>query len=88
MRGEDILVAPVLEQGATSRDVYLPSGLWWEEGDPERVLVGPIWIKDYPAPLDVLPYFVRAKEYVADAAFCPTITAFLVLLGAIANYIS
>ncbi|ENN81184.1 hypothetical protein YQE_02408, partial [Dendroctonus ponderosae] len=56
--GEDILVAPVMEQGATSRDVYLPEGSWVDGNDPAVKYEGPIWL-DYNAPLDVLPYFIK-----------------------------
>lgn len=35
--GEKILVAPVLTEGAVSRDIYLPSGTWYEEGDTSKV---------------------------------------------------
>ncbi|XP_061719795.1 myogenesis-regulating glycosidase-like [Cydia pomonella] len=53
--GEKILVAPVLEQGAVSRSVYLPRGTWRDaEG---AVYEGPTTL-DYPAPIDVLPYFI------------------------------
>ncbi|XP_004925059.1 myogenesis-regulating glycosidase [Bombyx mori] len=58
--GEGILVAPVLERGARSRDVYLPPGTWLAQGDPGRVFPGGDWIRKYPAPLDTLPYFIRA----------------------------
>ncbi|KAJ0175337.1 hypothetical protein K1T71_009478 [Dendrolimus kikuchii] len=54
--GERILAAPVLEEGATSRDIYLPVGEW-RDGNTGEVYSGPITIHDYPAPLDVLPYF-------------------------------
>ncbi|XP_049764874.1 myogenesis-regulating glycosidase-like [Schistocerca cancellata] len=61
--GEDILVAPVLEEGAVSRDIYLPSGNWTDEVDPEHPIIeGPIWLTNYPAPLNVLPYFTRVTE--------------------------
>ncbi|KOB70266.1 Glycosyl hydrolase family 31 protein, partial [Operophtera brumata] len=53
--GEKILVAPVLEEGAVSRDIYLPRGAWRDaRGDAHT---GPVWLRDYPAPLDTLPYF-------------------------------
>ncbi|XP_045538760.1 myogenesis-regulating glycosidase [Papilio machaon] len=85
--GENILVAPVLEEGAISRDVYLPAGVWWEEGDREREVVGPTWIKDFPAPLDVLPYFVRAKELEPSSAVSPGVAMFLVVFGVVANFL-
>ncbi|XP_072938350.1 myogenesis-regulating glycosidase-like [Epargyreus clarus] len=86
--GEDILVAPVLEEGARSRDIYLPEGTWLEEGDPERIHIGPIWIKNYPAPLDVLPYFVRERDNEDNSSVSPSVAATLVLLGLIANIIN
>ncbi|KAB0798841.1 hypothetical protein PPYR_06721 [Photinus pyralis] len=56
--GEDILVAPVIKEGATSRDVYLPAGEW-VDGNNGSTYKGPIELKNYPAPIDVLPYFIR-----------------------------
>lgn len=56
MLGTDILVAPVLEKGQTSRDVVLPEGTWtycdgvvYEGGGTVTV----------PAPIEVLPYFIK-----------------------------
>ncbi|GBP18690.1 Myogenesis-regulating glycosidase [Eumeta japonica] len=54
--GEKILVAPVVEEGATARNVYLPQGTWVDAATSE-VYTGPVWLEDYPAPLDTLPYF-------------------------------
>jgi alpha-D-xyloside xylohydrolase len=55
--GDRLLVAPILEEGATSRRVYLPEGTWvdWWTGAEHA---GRRWI-DVPAPLDTLPLFLR-----------------------------
>ncbi|XP_046460215.1 myogenesis-regulating glycosidase-like isoform X3 [Daphnia pulex] len=59
--GDDVLVAPVVQQGAVTKDIYLPKGLWRDEVDPAHpVYTGPIWLEAYPAPLQTLPYFTRA----------------------------
>ncbi|MDE7019823.1 MAG: glycoside hydrolase family 31 protein [Lachnospiraceae bacterium] len=61
--GEHLLVAPVVEQGARKRMVYLPEGDWydyWSSGAEK--------LRHYPgkqyyivdAPLDVCPIFVKA----------------------------
>jgi alpha-glucosidase len=56
--GPALLVAPVLEAGAQAREVFLPTGEWYDfwnnrrRTGPARVVV--------EAPLDRLPLFVRA----------------------------
>ncbi|XP_049768988.1 myogenesis-regulating glycosidase-like [Schistocerca cancellata] len=61
--GEDVLVAPVVQHGRTSRDIYLPEGYWRDESDPEHPTIrGPTWLYAYPAPLDTLPYFTRVSS--------------------------
>nr|CAD7404926.1 unnamed protein product [Timema cristinae] len=58
--GESILVAPVMEEGATSRDIYLPQGTWRDELHPDQdPIQGRIWLRDFPAALDELPYFTK-----------------------------
>ncbi len=55
--GREILVAPVLEEGATERNVYLPASVWvdfWTD----TVYTGPCSLT-IPAPLDTLPLFIR-----------------------------
>lgn len=56
--GEDLLVAPVLEEGAVSRDIYFPKGSW-KDLNTGKVYTGPGYVKGYSAPLDVLPYFEK-----------------------------
>jgi hypothetical protein len=55
MLGHDVLVAPVVAEGATSRDVYFPAGCW--VGTGMRV-TGPA-NRTIAAPLGTLPYFTR-----------------------------
>jgi alpha-D-xyloside xylohydrolase len=59
MFGPAILVAPVTEQGATSRTVYLPAGTdWYNFWTRERIVGGKT--VEVNAPIDTLPLFVRA----------------------------
>ena len=63
MFGPAFLVAPVTEQGATSRTVYLPAGAdWYNYWTNERVHGGQTIKVD--APIDTLPLFVRAGSIV------------------------
>jgi len=55
--GPDLLVAPVVEQGATSRSVYFPRGCWREPSTGRRFR-GPR-SGSVPAPLTALPHFFR-----------------------------
>ena len=56
--GPDVLVAPVLCDGARERTVRLPSGRW--ESPDGTVYAGGHEIT-VPAPVGVLPYFVKAE---------------------------
>ena len=59
MFGPAFLVAPVTEQGATSRAVYLPAGAdWYNYWTNERLHGGQTI--NVAAPIDTLPLFVRA----------------------------
>lgn len=55
--GENLLVAPVLEQGARARLVYLPKGRWYDFYTKECYEGGTYIIKN--APLDTCPLFVK-----------------------------
>lgn len=56
--GEDILVAPMLDEGATSRDIYLPTGQW-QDKLRSHTLTGPTWLRNYKVALNELAYFKR-----------------------------
>jgi alpha-glucosidase/alpha-D-xyloside xylohydrolase len=63
MFGPAFLVAPVTEQGATERKVYLPAGTdWYNYWTNERVKGGQT--VTVHAPIDTLPLFVRAGSIV------------------------
>jgi alpha-D-xyloside xylohydrolase len=63
MFGPAFLVAPVSEQGATSRSVYLPSGSdWFDYWTNERIKGGQTITAN--APIDTIPLFVRAGSIV------------------------
>jgi len=63
MYGPAFLVAPVTEQGATQRTVYLPAGCdWYNYWTNERLYGGQTILAD--APIDTLPLFVKAGSIV------------------------
>ncbi len=59
MLGNDILVAPVVEKGARSRNVILPDGRW--KGDDGSVVEGGKTI-EIQVPLARLPYYQLVRE--------------------------
>jgi len=56
--GEQMLVAPVVEQGATKKELYLPQGLWWEFWTKARQDGMRVISRD--ADLRTIPLYVRA----------------------------
>ena len=59
MFGPSLLVAPVTDQGITSREVYLPSGTdWYNYWTNEKVHGGQSIMVN--APIDTIPLFVKA----------------------------
>ena len=62
MLGENILMAPVFEEGATSRDVYLPGPATWKHlwtGDDYVVDEDGMTLKDFAAPIGSPAVFTR-----------------------------
>ncbi len=63
MFGPAFLVAPVVDQGATSRNVYLPAGSdWYDYWTNKRIKGGQAITAG--APIDTIPLFVRAGSIV------------------------
>jgi hypothetical protein len=61
--GDSILVAPVVTQGATSRDVWLPPGTWfpWGGGAP---LPGDTTVPQVSADVGEIPVYARAGSLI------------------------
>jgi alpha-D-xyloside xylohydrolase len=74
MFGPAFLVAPVLEQGATKRRVYLPAGTDWYDWWTNRRYTGGQWI-EAEAPIERIPLFVRAGSIVPLGAAVPNTRA-------------
>jgi alpha-glucosidase/alpha-D-xyloside xylohydrolase len=77
--GRDLLIAPVVEKGATSRRVYLPKGAWFDWWTADKVDGGK-WI-DRPVDLKTMPIYVRAgaiipidpvRQYLSEPTSQPT----------------
>lgn len=64
LMGENLLVAPVLDQGANKKLVYLPKGKWYGFEDGKAYEGGRYYMVD--APLDCCPMFVK------EGAIIPT----------------
>jgi hypothetical protein len=62
--GADLLVAPILEAGCTSRRVILPEGHWSDLFAPSRTFTGPTVISVEVGPDDI-PVFVRGGATLA-----------------------
>ncbi|MDW8393773.1 MAG: glycoside hydrolase family 31 protein [Chitinophagales bacterium] len=61
--GADLLVAPVVQQGASSRTVTFPPGTWLLWDQPKQSYTGGS-TATVSAPLSTLPLFVRAGSFI------------------------
>jgi alpha-glucosidase len=60
--GESLLVAPVVEQGATKKLVYLPEGIWYDYWTGVRFAGKQYLLAD--APLDHCPIYVKGGSII------------------------
>jgi alpha-D-xyloside xylohydrolase len=56
--GPDIVVAPVVQPGATGRRVYLPAGSSWIDARTEERVDPGVWF-EAEAPLELIPVYLR-----------------------------
>ncbi len=78
--GSDMLVAPVVEKGATQRSLYLPHGSWWDYWSNTRTEGGKDIVREVN--LETTPIYVKAgtilpvgpvKQYVSEPSSDPLI---------------
>ena len=72
--GKEFLIAPVVEEGATTKEVYLPEGDWADYNNPKNVYEGEQEI-EVDAPLDVIPMFVKKGAIIPKMPVMPYIGA-------------
>lgn len=58
MFGPSLLVAPVFVPEGEETEYYLPAGRWTSFFHPERIVQGPVWVKEV-VPIDEIPVWVR-----------------------------
>ena len=77
--GRDLLIAPVFKKGATTRDVYLPEGEWYDWWTNEKKQGGKTISREVN--LATMPVYVRAgaiipfdpvRQYVHEIVQSPT----------------
>ncbi|MBO9681369.1 MAG: glycoside hydrolase family 31 protein [Flavisolibacter sp.] len=77
--GRDLLIAPVFEKGATTREVYLPAGEWYDWWTNKKETGGQTIAK--AVDLSVMPIYVRAgaiipvdpvRQYTSEVVNEPT----------------
>ncbi len=66
--GRDVMIAPVMKQGATERQIVFPAGEWIDMLNPENTMAEGDTII-YEVPLTVLPRFVRAGGIIPMADY-------------------
>ncbi|KAG9333490.1 hypothetical protein JZ751_011498 [Albula glossodonta] len=61
--GDEVLVAPVTEQGAVQRDIYLPgSDFQWQDTSNAQVFDGGTLLENYPVGLEEVAVFTRRNS--------------------------
>lgn len=72
--GSEILVAPVVKEGQTVKEIYLPKGHWIDFNNPKNKYEGPSYIT-YQTSLDIIPMFIREGSIIPMMPLMPYIGA-------------
>jgi alpha-glucosidase (family GH31 glycosyl hydrolase) len=54
--GNDILVAPIVNENKYEQNIYIPNGSWQHFNG--TIYTGPGWFRNFQAPIDVINYFI------------------------------
>lgn len=73
MFGDEMLVAPVYEQGATSREVFLPDGKWFNYWNGKEI-AGNQTIKT-SAPINEIPVFIKKGAIIPMRNYASSVEA-------------
>lgn len=63
--GSNLLVAPVVEEEASAKRIYLPQGEWIDYNDGKTVYKSKQWI-NYPVSLKTIPLFVKKGSVIPE----------------------
>ena len=66
--GRNVLIAPVIDPGKTSREVYFPTGKWYSMENPAQTFTGPATFT-CDAPLHTIPVFAKAGAFIPMADY-------------------
>lgn len=61
MLGSELIVAPVLYEGAKTTKVYLPKGCHWTDVWTKETIEGGRWV-ERESPLDLIPVYARSDS--------------------------
>ncbi|KAM7348782.1 myogenesis-regulating glycosidase isoform 1-T1 [Cochliomyia hominivorax] len=59
--GEEMIVAPILEEDSEEREVYLPQGVW-KDGIDGSLRKGSRWIHNYKVAKEKIAYFIKMPD--------------------------
>lgn len=65
--GENVMVVPITDKGATTMDYYIPSGTWTNIHNFKEIK-GHQWIKDEQINISNIPVFVKEGSFIPFAA--------------------
>ena len=56
--GDNLMVAPILDEGHVERDIFIPPGQW-QDMLSNTSHIGPYILKNYQVPLDKVAFFIQ-----------------------------